>query len=90
MPTTFGREILGRNVVDQASDKLGVLADFRIDMSSGRITAILVALENDLDPAMLPWPTVEGLLSVPVEEIAEVGVNINLPADSMQAPFSGE
>lgn len=90
MPTTFGREILGRNVVDQASDKLGVLADFRIDMSTGRITALLVALENDLDPAMLPWPTVEGLLSVPVEEIAEVGVNSNLPADSMQAPFSGE
>ena len=56
MPTTFGREILGRNVVDQASDKLGVLADFRIDMSSGRITTILVALE----------------------EIAEVGVNIQL------------
>ena len=78
MPTTFGREILGRNVVDQASDKLGVLTDFRIDMSSGRITALLVALENDLDPAMLPWPTVEGLLSVPVEEIAEVGVNIQL------------
>ncbi len=78
MPTTFGREILGRNVVDQASDKLGVLADFRIDMSTGRITALMVALENDLDPTMLPWPTVEGLLSVPVEEIAEVGVNIQL------------
>ena len=78
MPTTFGREILGRNVVDQASDKLGVLADFRIDMSTGRITALMVALENDLDPTMLPWPTVEGLLSVPVEEIAEGGVNIQL------------
>ena len=78
MPTTFGREILGRNVVDQAFDKLGVLADFRIEMSSGRITSLLVALENDLDPAMLPWPTVEGLLSVPVEEIAEIGVNIQL------------
>ena len=78
MPPTIGREIIGRNVVDQASDKLGVLEDFRIDMSSGRITALLVALENDLDPAMLPWPTVEGLLSVPVEEIAEVGVNIQL------------
>ena len=78
MPTTFGREILGRNVVDQASDKLGVLADFKIDMSTGGITALLVALENDLDPAMLPWPTIEGLLSVPVEEIAEVGVNIQL------------
>ena len=78
MPVTFGREILGRDVVDQASDKLGVLADFRIDMESGRITALMVVLENDLDPAMLPWPTVEGLLSVPVEEIAEVGVNIQL------------
>lgn len=78
MPTTFGREILGRDVVDQASDKLGVLADFRIDMSSGRIIALLVALENDLDPAMLPWPTLDGLLSVPVEEITEVGVNIQL------------
>ena len=78
MPATFGREILGRDVVDQASDKLGVLADFKIDMSSGRITALLIVLENDLDPAMLPWPTVEGLLSVPVEEIAEVGVNIQL------------
>ena len=78
MPTTFGREILGRDVVDQAADKLGVLADFRIDMVSGSITALLVSLEPDLDPKMLPWPTVEGLLSVPVEEISEVGVNIQL------------
>ena len=78
MPTTFGREILGRDVVDQAADKLGVLADFRIDMATGSITALLVALEADLDSAMLPWPTVEGLLSVPIEEIAEVGVNIQL------------
>ena len=78
MPTTFGREILGRDVVDQAADKLGVLADFRIDMATGSITALLVALEADLDPAMLPWPTVEGLLSVLIEEIAEVGVNIQL------------
>jgi hypothetical protein len=27
---------------------------------------------------MLPWPTIEGLLSVPIEEVAEVGVNIQL------------
>jgi hypothetical protein len=47
-------------------------------MATGSITALLVALEADLDPAMLPWPTIEGLLSVPIEEIAEVGVNIQL------------
>ena len=78
MRTTFGREILGRDVVDQAVDKLGALADYRIDMSTGRITALLVALEGDLDPAMLPWPTVEGLLSVPVEEVDGVGSSIQL------------
>ena len=44
----------------------------------GVVIDSMVALENDLDPAMLPWPTIEGLLSVPVEEIAEVGVNIQL------------
>ncbi len=78
MPTTFGREILGRDVVDQAGDKLGALADFSIDMGSGSITALLVNLEPDLDPSMLPWPTVEGLLSVPVNEIADVSATILL------------
>ena len=78
MPTTFGREILGRVVVDQAGDKLGVLADFSIDMGSGSITNLLVNLEPDLDPSLLPWPTTEGLLSVPVDEISDVASSIQL------------
>tara|TARA_Y100001970_G_scaffold53658_2_gene67990 strand:+ start:27440 stop:27682 length:243 start_codon:yes stop_codon:yes gene_type:complete len=78
MPTTFGREILGRDVIDQAGDKLGVLTDFRIDIGSGNVTALLVNLELDLDPSMLPWPTVDGLLSVPVSEVAEVAASIQL------------
>ena len=72
MPTTFGREILGRDVIDQAGDKLGVLTDFRIEIGSGNVTALLVNLELDLDPSMLPWPTVDGLLSVPISEVAKV------------------
>ena len=37
MPTTFGRELLGRDVLDASSDKLGTMADFSLDMDTGSI-----------------------------------------------------
>ena len=69
MPVTFGREIINLEVHDSADDKLGNVADFRIDISSGQITNILVMIEPEINPQLLPWPTVNGLVSVPVEEI---------------------
>jgi sporulation protein YlmC with PRC-barrel domain len=78
MPVTFGREIVNRDVHDSADDKLGNVADFRIDIGSGQITNILVMIEPDINPQLLPWPTVNGLLSVPVEEIESVGKVIKL------------
>ena len=63
MPTTFGREILGREVVDESGDKLGHMADFRLDTDTGSIVALLVSIKSDIDPTMLPWPTVDGLPS---------------------------
>ena len=78
MPVTFGREILNRSVHGSADDKLGNVADFRIDIGSGQITNILVMIEPGINPQLLPWPTVNGLLSVPVEEIESVGKVIKL------------
>ena len=78
MPTTFGREILGREVVDESGDKLGHMADFRLDTDTGSIVALLVSSKADIDPTMLPWPTVDGLLSVPVEEVAGGGATVQL------------
>ena len=78
MPTTFGREILGMDVIDESGDKLGNLADFRLDSDSGEIVALMVTIEPDIDPALLPWPTDDGLLSVPVEEVSGVGTSIQL------------
>ena len=78
MPVTFGREIVNREVHDSADDKLGTVSDFRIDIGSGQIINILVMIEPDIDPQLLPWPTVNGLLSVPVEEIESVGKVIKL------------
>ena len=78
MPVTFGREIINLEVLDSADDKLGNVADFRIDISSGQITNILVMIEPDINPQLLPWPTVNGLVSVPVEEIESVSNVIKL------------
>lgn len=78
MPVTFGREIVNLEVQDSAGDKLGNVADFRIDIGIGQITNILVMIETSINPQLLPWPTVNGLLSVPVEEIESVGKVIKL------------
>jgi len=78
MPTTFGREILGREVVDESGDRLGHMADFRLDTDTGSIVSLLVSIEPDIDPTMLPWPTVDGLISVPVEEVTGIGASVQL------------
>ena len=78
MRTTFGKEILTRKVVDAAGDLLGHLADFTVDLGTGNIVSILVVAESDIDPNELPWPTTEGLLSIPVEEVATIGSVVEL------------
>ena len=78
MPTTFGREILGREVVDESGDRLGHMADFRLDTDTGSIVSLLISIEPDIDPTLLPWPTVDGLISVPVEEVTGVGASVQL------------
>jgi|TARA_B110000116_G_scaffold102377_1_gene89119 sporulation protein YlmC with PRC-barrel domain len=78
MPTTFGREILGREVIDESGDRLGHMADFRLDIDTGSIVSLLVSIEPDLDPTLLPWPTVDGLISVPVDDVAGIGASVQL------------
>ena len=78
MKTTFTQEILTRQVVDAAGDLLGHLADFTVDIETGNIVAILVVTEPGIDPNELPWPTTDGLLAVPVEEVANVGTVVEL------------
>ena len=78
MPTTFGRELLGRDVIDASSDKLGTMADFSVDMDTGSIVALLVVIDHGIDPKFLPWPTSDGLLAVPVSEVANIGSAIQL------------
>ena len=66
------------DVLDASGDKLGNLADFRLYSDSGGIVSLMATIGPDIDPTLLPWPTVDGLLSVPVEEVSGVGSSIQL------------
>ena len=77
MPSGFGREILNRPILDGAGDTLGHVSDLVLDTRTGDVVTLLVMISEELDPALLPWPTVEGLL-VPTNEVAEVSNAIRL------------
>ena len=50
----FAKEVMGLDVVDSHNEKLGEVTDLVIDKLSGSITQIVVNLEDNLEPSMLP------------------------------------
>lgn len=74
----FAREIIGRNVIDSHSVLLGTLQDITFDKQSGSLSSIRVKVEADIDPAALPWEMDDGLMRIPVEEIARIASRIHL------------
>ena len=78
MPSGFGREILNRPILDSAGDTLGHVADLLINTRTGEVESLLVMISEELDPALLPWPSVDGLLQVPTNEVFELSNAIRL------------
>jgi len=74
----FANEIFGRDVVDSHNEKLGEIRDFVIDKSSGSVTQIVVKLEANLDPEMLPWECRNGLLSIPIDDVSRISNRLHL------------
>mgnify|MGYP001310900555 CR=1 FL=1 len=75
---SFGREFIGRQVIDSNGDSLGILDDMVIDIRSGVISELLVKLEEDLDPSRLPWPSTKGVCNVPAAEVERISSRIHL------------
>ena len=78
MASGFGREILNRPILDSAGDTLGHVADLLINTRTGEVESLLVMISEELDPALLPWPSVDGLLQVPTNEVFELSNAIRL------------
>ena len=74
----FAREIVGRQVVDSHSQLLGSLRDIVFDKQSGSVSSIRVKIEENLDPTALPWEMNEGLMEIPVDEVARIASKVHL------------
>ena len=75
---SFGREFIGRQVIDSNGDSLGSLNNLLIDSRSGIISELLVDLGKDIDPTKLPWPSNNGICRVPVDEIERISSRVHL------------
>ncbi|MBT5391265.1 MAG: PRC-barrel domain-containing protein [Euryarchaeota archaeon] len=74
----FAREIVGREVIDSHSQLLGILRDIIFDKQSGSISGIRVKIEENLDPTVLPWEMADGLMEIPVDEVARIASKVHL------------
>ena len=74
----FAREIVGREVIDSHSQLLRILRDIIFDKQSGSISGIRVKIEENLDPTVLPWEMADGLMEIPVDEVARIASKVHL------------
>tara|TARA_B100001564_G_C20604925_1_gene654656 strand:+ start:516 stop:755 length:240 start_codon:yes stop_codon:yes gene_type:complete len=74
----FAKEVMGRDVVDLHNEKLGEISDLVIDKLSGSVTQIVVTLEANLDPSMLPWDFRDGRMNIPIDDVSRISSRIHL------------
>ena len=74
----FAKEVMGLDVVDSHNEKLGEVSDLVIDKLSGSITQIVVTLETNLEPSMLPWNYRDGRMNIPIDDVSRISNRIHL------------
>lgn len=74
----FGREMLGRAVLDRTGATLGTLIDLHVDLNTGSVSELVVQVEAGLDVNSLPFPTVGSAVAVPAASVARVATKIHL------------
>ena len=74
----FGREIIGRQVLDQTGETLGILIDLNFDLFSGLITEFIVKVNDDIDATKLPFEGESRVVKIPTEKINSVAKEIRL------------
>ena len=74
----FGREILGNTVVDRTGEPMGVLTDIHVDLNTGLISELMVQVEADIDPAILPFEHEGRIVKIPGTAVTRIAEKIHL------------
>jgi len=74
----FGREVIGRLVVDRTGTDLGNLTDIHFDLKTGAISELIVTVEATVNAAALPFESRENTVMIPVDAVSRVATKIHL------------
>lgn len=74
----FGREVLGRSVLDRTGATLGTLVDVHFDLNTGSISELVVRVEATVDPAALPFEHDSNTVTIPASSVARIAAKIHL------------
>ena len=78
MMAIFGREVIGRLVVDRTGTDLGHLTDIHFDLKTGAISELVVTVEATVNAAALPFESREITVMIPVDAVSRVATKIHL------------
>ena len=74
----FGREVIGREVVDRTGALLGHLKDIHFDLNTGMLSDLVVSVEATVDPSALPFEHDERTVKIPSSSISRIAAKIHL------------
>tara|TARA_X000001036_G_C20590818_1_gene770702 strand:+ start:50 stop:328 length:279 start_codon:yes stop_codon:yes gene_type:complete len=74
----FGREVIGREVMDRTGVHLGSLTDIHFDLKTGSISELIVTVEPSVSAAALPFESNENTVTIPADAVSRIGTQIHL------------
>jgi len=74
----FGREVLGRSVLDRTGADLGTLIDVHFDLNTGTLSELVVRVEATVDAAALPFESEGNTVKIPASSVARIAHKIHL------------
>jgi len=74
----FGREMLGRDVLDRTGALLGRLIDLHIDLNTGSVSELLVEVAEGIDASALPFASHGSSVMIPAASVARVATSVHL------------
>ncbi|HJM54934.1 MAG TPA: PRC-barrel domain-containing protein [Poseidonia sp.] len=74
----FGREVIGREVVDRTGVQLGSLTDIHFDLKTGSISELIVTVEPSVSASALPFESHENTVIIPADAVSRIATQIHL------------
>jgi len=74
----FGRELMGRTVLDKTGEKVGTIVDIVVDLATGTLSEFHVRPAEDLVVDLLPFERNDSGVIIPTGSVSRIAAQIHL------------